>query len=395
MKSVDAMGSVVDNATMPEAMARHDRASSCDAMREAPAPETSQCPAPGAPPTTAAGSLARRLHRHWAGIVDFATFELVNLIQHRHASAASTPGELEAHLEAWKGISAGEFYAARHADIPFSPHAPPSGLMTCASPLPLGDKTNDRLVFEFFPAGADWDRPVMWLLHGLMSASAVGYRSWARTLNANGWHAVFIHLPFHYDRCPAGYLSGELAVSANGARTVGGVRQAVVEIRSLIGRMHALGVPYFGCWGMSYGGWVGALLAVFEPLIRCAMLMEPIVDFQHATWESPATRSLRRHIERGGVTRPMVAALDRLVSPAAMRPVCDPECITLLAGEYDRIATPETIRAFARAWNCPRFRCYPQGHVGYRLMREAFAEWRDELRPMLAERHGMKHRTMG
>lgn len=329
-------------------------------------------------------ALAARTHRCWAGVVDFATFELVNLLQHRHAAAAITPDQLDAYLAQWAGVPATEFYAARELGVPLPLGAPPSGRVVIPSPLSIGEPANDRLIFEFFPAAASWERPVMFLLHGLMSASAIGYRAWARKLNREGWHAVFIHLPFHYDRCPAGFLSGELAVSADGARTVGGVRQAVVEIRTLMRAMHASGVPYFGCWGMSYGGWIGALLAVFEPLVRCALLMEPIVDFQHATWESPATRSLRGHIERGGVTRAMVSALDRLVSPVTMRPACDPEYIVLLAAEYDRIATPEVVQQFARSWSCPRYRCYPQGHVGYRLMREAFAEWRNELRPLLA-----------
>lgn len=330
-------------------------------------------------------NLSRAAHRAWAAIIDFATFEMVNMIQHRHAAAAITPEALGEFLAEWEGVSADEFYAPRDLALALDAAMPPRGLVSCASPLPLGMAQNDRFVCEFFPAGPRWDRPVMLLLHGLMSASAVGYRSWARRVNREGWHAIFVHLPFHYDRCPSGYLSGELAVSADGARTVGGVRQAVVEIRGLIRTLLARGVPYVGCWGMSYGGWIGALLAVFEPAVRCAMLMEPIVDFQHATWESPATRSLRGHIGRGGVTREMVAALDRLVSPTTMRPICDPERIVLLAAEFDRIATPEVIRELARAWGCPRYRCYPQGHVGYRLMREAFREWRDGLRPLLGD----------
>ncbi len=330
-------------------------------------------------------NLPRAIHRARAAVVDFVTFELVNLIQHRHAAAAITPEGLEKFLAEWEGVPAEAFFDARDLPLELDAARTPDGRLSCASPLPLGMERNDRFVCEFFPAGPAWDRPVMLLLHGLMSASAVGYRAWARRVNREGWHAAFIHLPFHYDRCPSGHISGELAVSADGARTVGGVRQAVVEIRGFIRGLLARGVPHVGCWGMSYGGWIGALLAVFEPAVRCAMLMEPIVDFQHATWESPATRSLRGHIGRGGVTREMVAALDRLVSPATMRPTCDPENIVLLAAEFDRIATPEVIEALARAWGCPRYRCYPQGHVGYRLMREAFREWRDELRPKLAK----------
>jgi len=66
--------------------------------------------------------------------------------------------------------------------------------------------------------------------------------------------------------------------------------------------------------------------------------------------------------------------LDRLVSLVGMRPRCRPQSITLFSGEYDRICPPEAIEMLARKWGCEHC-CYPQGHVGYRLMREAFELW--------------------
>jgi hypothetical protein len=130
---------------------------------------------------------------------------------------------------------------------------------------------------------------------------------------------------------------------------------------------------------MSYGGWVGALVAAMEPDLRCALLLEPIVNFEFAVWTSPATLALRSHIARNGVTRELSAEMDRWISPLAYEPKCNRDRIALIAAAYDRVITPDVIRHFAETWQCPRFRCYPQGHVGYRLMREAFREWSEEL----------------
>jgi len=315
----------------------------------------------------------RAMHRFCAGMVDWATCELINRFHARAWRETTTLVQIEELRAALMGVSADDFYAAESAVVEYHPSQGKKRLVASTS-RESGVRENDRLVFDFFPACGSWKRPLMFLLHGLMSVSDAGYRLWARRMNRHGWHVVFVHLPYHYSRTPRGRWSGELALGPNGRRNIEALRQAVCDVRSLARWAETGGVPSWGVLGMSYGGWVGGLLATLEADAGPFLLIEPPVDFGHATWESPASRSLRQLLSEKGLHREMVMELDRLVSLVGMRPRCRPQSITLFSGEYDRICPPEAIEMLARKWGCEHRR-YPQGHVGYRLMREAFELW--------------------
>jgi predicted alpha/beta hydrolase family esterase len=109
--------------------------------------------------------------------------------------------------------------------------------------------------------------------------------------------------------------------------------------------------------------------------LRCALLLEPIVDFAHAVWHSPASHTVRTSIYANGLTPEDSKELDERISPASRRPACPADQVVVLAGEYDRIAPPELLQKFAVGWGTPHYHCFRQGHVGYQLMRGAFREW--------------------
>src|SRR5947199_201619 len=104
----------------------------------------------------------------------------------------------------------------------------------------------------------------VFMLHALMSATHIGYRRWAARFNELGWNACFVHLPYHYSRVPRGYWNGELAITADLIRNAEGLRQGVMEVRQLIATLREQGCREFGILGTSYGGWIGALLAMVE-----------------------------------------------------------------------------------------------------------------------------------
>lgn len=225
--------------------------------------------------------------------------------------------------------------------------------------------------------------------HGLMSVSDSGYRREAARLNALGWNVVFCHLPYHYARKPRrGWItSGELAVTADLVRTVEGVRQSVIETRLLVEWLAGKGAPFFVGWGMSYGAWIMALLGCVEERMGRLILVEPILDVQSAIWDSPTCIAMRWHLGRQGVTRAGTAPHMRLCCPYHVPPRLDPRHVLMLAGSYDRIAPPETIRALHRKWAGSHYHEFPQGHVGYRLLPESFrladALWGGELPPLV------------
>ena len=214
--------------------------------------------------------------------------------------------------------------------------------------------------------------PAMILLHALMSVSDRGYQRWAHRLNDAGWTAVFAHLPYHYDRCPAGASSGEMAFSANVVRSAEGLRQAVVELRLTAAALRARGCPRWGVWGNSYGALIGALLAICEPDLYTAWLLEPILDLDHALFESPVSLVIRRQLARAGVSRERVGGYLPLLCPRYHAPAMAAERILLMAGRQDRIAPPAVVRRLAEQWPGAIYAEADQGHVGYTLMPECW-----------------------
>ena len=331
--------------------------------------------------------LHRIVHRAGAWLIDEASFGAINALHLRHHGGEGFADRLRDYIAGWSGSELDAYYAvtegegverARTALAAFPLGDCPARL-TFPSPLPsaLPHEENHHAVYDLFPCAAKgaWaNAPTLLMAHGLMSVSDVGYRREAARLNALGWNVVFCHLPYHYARKPrTGWItSGELAITADLVRSVEGVRQAVVETRLLVEWLAGKGAPFFVGWGVSYGAWVMALLGCVEERMGRLILVEPILDVQSAIWDSAACSGIRWHLGRQGVTRESTALHMRLCCPLHVPPRLAPEHILMLAGSYDRVAPPETIRALHRKWVGSHFYEFPQGHVGYRLLPESF-----------------------
>jgi pimeloyl-ACP methyl ester carboxylesterase len=215
------------------------------------------------------------------------------------------------------------------------------------------------------------------MLHALMSAADIGYRRWATRFNELGWNACFVHLPYHYSRVPRGYWNGELAITADLIRNAEGLRQGVMEIRQLIAALRKHGCREFGILGTSYGAWIGALLASVESDLRFLALMAPIVNVEHAIWQNPGSATMRRKLRRANITPELVARHYHLSSPLHTEPLCDPSRVLFVAGDFDLIARPDDIAAIHQKWRGSELLRVPQGHFGYRMMRDTIARLKE------------------
>ena len=215
------------------------------------------------------------------------------------------------------------------------------------------------------------------MLHALMSASHIGYRRYAARFNELGWNACFVHLPYHYSRVPRGYWNGELAITADLIRNAEGLRQGVIELRQLMSALRERGCQEFGVLGTSYGGWIGALLAMVERDFRFVALMAPIVNVEHAIWESPAARFMRRELRRANIDPSLVARHFHLSSPMHNQPLCDPARVLFVAGEFDLVVRLEHIKEIQQKWRGSELLRVRQGHFGYRMIRETIAQLKE------------------
>ena len=316
----------------------------------------------------------RFLRRAAASTIDFGMCAAMNLLQSRHRLNGTSAAEMEHYIARYEKLTAQEYYAAPH-DIALV-RAVEDGTRTTAtwrSPVRTEFPRNDVARADFFWCSGGKTAPTVFMLHALMSATHLGYRRWAARFNELGWNACFVHLPYHYSRVPRGHWNGELAITANLIRNAEGLRQGVIEVRQLIAALREAGGNEFGILGTSYGGWIGALLAMVERDFRFVALMAPIVNVEHAIWENPGTAFMRRELRRTKIPPELVARHFHLSFPSHNEPLCDPARVLFVAGDFDLIARSSDIEAVQQKWSGSELLRVAQGHFGYRMIRETFA----------------------
>jgi 1-acyl-sn-glycerol-3-phosphate acyltransferase len=330
--------------------------------------------APASQNTATRGRGYNKLRRFVASGVDLLMCASINLLQSRHHLHARSLQEMEHYVTACEKLTAEDYYAVPNgAEVASVISERPVTTIIWQSPIDTKFPANNVARADFFPCAQGWTAPTVLMLHALMSASHIGYRRYATRFNKLGWNACFVHLPYHYSRVPRGHWNGELAITADLIRNAEGLRQGVIELRQLMAILRERGCTEFGVLGTSYGGWIGALLAMVERDFRFVALMAPIVNVEHAIWESPAARFMRRELHRANIEPSLIARHFHLSSPMHNQPLCDADRVLLVAGDFDLIARPEDVEKIHGNWRGSELLRVPQGHFGYRMLRETIA----------------------
>jgi len=317
--------------------------------------------------------------------VDSLLCASINWLHRRHPLNGHSRQEMERYLTACERLSPQEYYVlpqtnGSNGDANSKPTV--NGVrderittLSWESPIKTAFAANNTARADFFRTDARlWTgAPTVFLLHALMSSSPIGHHRWAEKFNELGWNACFVHLPYHFSRAPTGYWNGELAITPDLIRNAEGLRQGVIEVRQIMESLRGHGCHEFGVLATSYGGWIGALLTLVESDFRFVALMSPIVNVEHAIWQSPAARRLRRELVQANVERALVARHFHLSSPLHGRPACDPTRILFVTGEFDSIAPPAEIEAIQQTWRGSELLRVRQGHFGHRMMPETIA----------------------
>ena len=349
-------------------------------------PSTSLC---GACPERSLRVRNDRFRRVTARTIDSLLCASINFLHRRHRLNGRSREEMELYVTTYERLSPLEYYAAPQAIAGNGEpelkrafdgiHDSRISKLAWRSPIETAFAKNNVACADFFRTDVrNWEgAPTVFLLHALMSASPTGYYRCAEGFNECGWNACFVHLPYHFSRVPAGYRNGELAITPNLIRNAQGLRQSVIELRQLMESLRAHGCREFGVLATSYGGWIGSLLTLVESDFRFVALMSPIVNVEHAIWQSPAARRLRRELVGANVEPSLVARHFHLSSPAHGRPLCDPARILFVTGEFDSIAPPAEIEAIQQTWRGSELLRVRQGHFGYRMMPETISRLKE------------------
>jgi 1-acyl-sn-glycerol-3-phosphate acyltransferase len=321
-------------------------------------------------------TFGRPLRRVAATSVDSLMCASMNLVQSRHRLHARSRDEMERYVTECEKLTAHDFYTVPRNGGPAN-EIGNGAMLTWRSPISTKFPANNIARADFFRCTRGWSAPTVVMLHALMSTTHIGYRRWAAHFNGLGWNACFMHLPYHYSRVPRGYWNGELAITADLIRNAEGLRQGVIEVRQLIAALRDRGCREFGVLGTSYGGWIGALLAMVERDFRFVALMAPIVNVEHAIWENPGARFMRRELRRAKIEPSLVARHFHLSSPMHNQPLCNADRVLFVAGEFDSIARPADLETIQQKWRGSELLRVRQGHFGYRMLRETITRLKE------------------
>jgi 1-acyl-sn-glycerol-3-phosphate acyltransferase len=322
---------------------------------------------------------ARRngFHRVKAKGIDAFLCASLNLLHTRHRLNGSSRTEMARYVAECERITADEYYAPPQDNELGKSLERGCTMVTWRSPVETRFPANNFARAHFFPAHSRRTSPTVFILHALMSTSDKGYRRCAEHFNKLGWNACLVHLPYHYSRVPRGYWNGELAITCDLVRNAEALRQGVTEVRQLMNVLREQGIGEFGVLATSYGGWIGALLAMVERDLRFVALMAPIVNIDHAIWESSAARSIRRELRRANIEASLIARHFHLSSPTHNMPLCDPSGVLFVAGEFDCIAPLEELENIQQKWRGSELLLVRQGHFGYQMLDATIARLKE------------------
>jgi dienelactone hydrolase len=199
--------------------------------------------------------------------------------------------------------------------------------------------------------------------------------SWfTREIVQRGADVVLVVPPYHLERTPLGFSSGDAVFATSLADHLGVFAQELSDLRRLVAWLRGQGVTIIGGFGGSVGAmsllriatWERSLdfLTVFIPMIRLAAVLD-----------GPDTEPMRQRLREEGRSVDEMKHVYAALDPSLDRPRMNPARISVLYGRYDLVAIAPTTEAWARAWGVTRLLPYNRGHALALFNRQMYKDY--------------------
>jgi hypothetical protein len=309
--------------------------------------------------------------RFWRALnIQVDSFRIWYKITYRRGRVLATEGD------AWEAFGDADLLARPErfyrAGAPPRVETIPAGRLAGAEVLrfrfptlhPLRFAESNLAAGRFYRQARRPDAPVVLISHGWAHRGLrVVEHLYVRPFLRAGFSVAFVAHPMHLERTPSDAYSGELLVSGDVVLTVEGFRQGVVDLIAAAEWLRDGGRRKVGLFGYSLGGYLaGIMAAVREDWAFVVLggagdsLVSPILD-------TPLGRNVREDLGACGMAdRARLLRAWAIVSPGALRPRVPRDRILLVAGRYDRIMLPVSVRRLWRAWDRPRLVWLNRGH---------------------------------
>lgn len=194
-----------------------------------------------------------------------------------------------------------------------------------------------------------------------------------------GLDVLIYQLPYHALRRPVDAPMGALLFpSTHLVRTNEGIRQAVWELRSLIGWLRTRGAPSVGVYGFSFGCYLCSLLSTVEQNIDWLCLCCPPSSISRVMWRWGSDTAARKKAEESGVTEALLEEVFAIHDPLTKASLVPTDRTFFIVGRGDRVTTADQAQLLWEHHGRPRLFTFPGGHVaqlGREKAHDDLEEW--------------------
>jgi pimeloyl-ACP methyl ester carboxylesterase len=202
-----------------------------------------------------------------------------------------------------------------------------------------------------------------WLEPGSWVEEATLLPMWYRALGVDVAH---VQLPFHGRRSPKGQLfHGEWFWTADLVRSLEGVRQAVLDVRSLVAWFRHIGYEEVGVTGLSLGGCIAMLTACVEPLPDYVVPMIAHLELTDAIEEAPILWRMKSDLERFGIDEKKRREIFSRLQLAKAMPKLALDRQLWVAAREDGYLKASLVEQQWQRWGRPPILWVPGGHMTF------------------------------
>jgi hypothetical protein len=202
-----------------------------------------------------------------------------------------------------------------------------------------------------------------WLEPGSWVEEAFIFPRWLRELDLD---IVHVSLPFHGKRnTRTSLFSGEYYWTADLVRSFEGIRQALWDVRSIMGWLRRQGYERVGTTGISLGGSLAMLTACLEPTPDFVIPIVGHLMLAEAVENASILWRLKRDLERWGIDETKRREIFRRVGFDDAVPILAPERQLWIEAREDAHIDPALVRKQWEAWGRPHLHWIDGGHMTF------------------------------